>query len=245
MEVPKGTFFMSKNSERIAVIVAGGSGSRMGSAIPKQFLPIRQIPIIVRTLQAFLDFGVEQIALVLPEAELNYWKENIAKTYFTEEVLKKIGVVKGGKTRYQSVSNGLHSFKENGQLVAIHDGVRPFVHPEMLEEGYATALKFGTAIPVVDSKDSVRILQEDGTTKHQDRSTIKLVQTPQIFQLKLIQKAFEKGEQAHFTDDASVAEFAGFTIHTYSGSYKNLKITSPEDLIIAESFLSHESGNRF
>lgn len=216
-------------TKKYAIIVAGGSGSRMKSDIPKQFMEVGGLPILMQTLKRFKEADAEiEIILVLPATQFDYW-ESLCKIFST--VPHRL--VKGGKTRFQSGFNGLQAIENEG-LVAIHDGVRPFVSVEIINESFKIAAAKGTAIVSVASKDSVRVNGEAV-----DRSTVRLIQTPQTFQIPLIKKAFQTEELSTFTDDASVAEHAGFEINLIEGNYENIKITTPEDLIWAEVILNN------
>jgi 2-C-methyl-D-erythritol 4-phosphate cytidylyltransferase len=218
-----------------ALIVAGGSGNRMNSEIPKQFLPIGGVPILVHTLKRFADYSYGlKIILVLPENEIANW-EVIASKYFFKNPLE---IVSGGASRYQSVKNGLQSIKEKEALVAIHDGVRPFVSKEIIHESFVKAEMHGNAITSVPLKDSIRITEGE-KSRSADRSAFRLIQTPQTFKYPVIMKAYETSELSSFTDDASVAEYAGEQIKLIDGSYSNIKITTPEDLILAEGILKN------
>ncbi len=226
------TFFMTK---KYAIIVAGGSGSRMQSAVPKQFLPLGNKPILVHTIEKFLQIANIQIVLALPTDALEYW-EKISSTFF--EDLSQIRTVEGGPTRFQSVKNALFSIEENAGLVAVHDGVRPFVRPDIIEESFRAAAQNSTAVVCVDSKDSVRMLEGD-KNKSVDRKNVKLIQTPQTFDLELLKKAYQVDDNELFTDDASVVEHFGQKIFLINGDNKNIKITSPEDMEIGEIFLKN------
>jgi 2-C-methyl-D-erythritol 4-phosphate cytidylyltransferase len=213
--------------KKYAIIVAGGSGSRMKSDIPKQFIEVGGLPILMHTLKRFKEAEPEiELILVLPESQFEYWNQLCEKYPTVPHQL-----VKGGNTRFQSGLNGLKTIENEG-LVAIHDGVRPFVSAEIIQESFKVANEKGTAVVSVPSKDSVRV-----NGQAIDRSTVRLIQTPQTFQIALIKKAFETEELSTFTDDASVAEHAGFTINLIEGSYENIKITTPEDLQWAEIIL--------
>jgi 2-C-methyl-D-erythritol 4-phosphate cytidylyltransferase len=213
--------------KKYAIIVAGGSGSRMKSDIPKQFIEVGGLPILMHTLKRFkeADSSIE-IILVLPETQFDYWEELCQKYKPVSHQL-----VAGGNTRFQSGLNGLKVIDNEG-LVVIHDGVRPFVSKEIINESFKIAFEKGTAVVSVPSKDSVRV-----NGQAIDRSTVRLIQTPQTFQISLIKKAFETEELSTFTDDASVAEHAGFEINLIEGNYENIKITTPEDLLWAEVIL--------
>ncbi|MFN8429834.1 MAG: 2-C-methyl-D-erythritol 4-phosphate cytidylyltransferase [Spirosomataceae bacterium] len=220
-------------SEKYAIIVAGGSGSRMKSEMPKQFLLLGGIPILVRTLQTFLSIENLQVILVLPQDSIAYW-QNIKGDYFTEN--HKIITVMGGNTRFQSVRNGLNSISDQEGLVAVHDGVRPFISKEIIENSFLVAGQKGSAVVAVDSKDSVRLMKNE-KNRAVDRNTVKLIQTPQTFDLGLLKKAFLTDEKPFFTDDASVVEYFGHEIFLVEGDYRNIKITTPEDILIGETFL--------
>lgn len=215
-------------TKKYAIIVAGGCGNRMKSDVPKQFIEVGGLPILMHTLKRFKEADSEiELILVLPESQFDYWN-NLCLKYPTVPHQ----LVKGGKTRFQSGFNGLQVIGNKG-LVAIHDGVRPFVSVEIINESFRIAAEKGTAVVSVSSKDSVRV-----NGKSIDRSTVRIIQTPQTFRVTLIQKAFETEELDSFTDDASVAEYAGFEINLIEGNYENIKITTPEDLLWAEVILS-------
>ena len=218
--------------QNYAIIVAGGSGSRMKSEIPKQFLELNGQPILMHTLRAFY-FDSTELILVLPEPQFEYWISLCEKHSFT--ISYKL--VKGGETRFHSVKNGLDSIEGTEGLVAIHDGVRPIIKKEIIDNAYHLAAKHGSAIASVPLKDSIRVINQEGNS-HVDRVNYRLIQTPQTFQLQLIKKAFEAGFRQSFTDDASVFEFSGQKVHLFEGDYRNIKITTPEDLQIAETFLA-------
>ena len=217
--------------KKYAIIVAGGSGSRMKSDLPKQFIEIGGLPILMHTLKKFKDADADiELILVLPESQFEFWKE-LCKTHSVFMKTIPHQLVAGGNSRFQSGKNGLDVIENEG-LVAIHDGVRPFVSVEIIKESFKIAEEKGTAVASVASKDSVRV-----NGQAIDRATVRLIQTPQTFQVSIIKKAFETEELAIFTDDASVAEHAGFTINLIEGSYENIKITTPEDLLWAEVLL--------
>ena len=220
------------SSKRYAVIVAGGKGLRMNSDIPKQFMELKGIPVLMRTLNAFFlaDSSIE-IILVLPEVHQNYWIQLVEQYQF------KVPhhTVSGGVSRFQSVKKGLDAIKGAG-LVAIHDGVRPLVSSEIIENSYKTAGENSSAIAAVASKDSIRKITIDGT-KSVDRSKYYLVQTPQTFDVQALKKAYNVKEKAYFTDDASVFEDSGGEVSLVDGDYQNIKITTQEDLVMAECFI--------
>lgn len=225
-----------------AIIVAGGSGSRMKSDVPKQFLILNGKPILQHTVEQFLAVQLPgqaaptqtrsvshsgvQIILVLPARDIPIWNKLCeAHNFFPD-----IQTVHGGNSRFQSVRNGLQAITAANGLVAVHDGVRPFVTPDIILNSYETAQRTGSAVTCVPVKDSVRVVGPDGISQAVDRTLYRLVQTPQTFQLEAFRKAFQSEEQPFFTDCASVMEYAGFPITLIEGSYENIKITTPDDL---------------
>ena len=215
---------------KYAVIVAGGSGQRMLSAVPKQFLLLQGKPVLYHTISAFYQADPQtEIILVLPRDQFDYWNS------LTSE-LPKIAhrLVEGGNSRFHSSQNAIQTIKEDG-IVAIHDGVRPLIDPELITKGFRSAVEKGNAVLAVASKDSVRMLSADNIGyEHLNRESIRLIQTPQIFTLKDLKEAFKQEYAEEFTDDARVVESIGVTINLVEGSYKNIKITTPEDLLLAE-----------
>jgi 2-C-methyl-D-erythritol 4-phosphate cytidylyltransferase len=213
------------------IIVAGGSGTRMGSEEPKQFLKILGKPILAYTLEAFFSFDpIITIVLVLPETQIQKWERLKKECNIT--VPHQICV--GGATRFHSVKNGLELVSENS-IVAIHDGVRPFVSIETLKRCFEKAEKLGNAIPSIPVADSLRILS-DNSSKAVNRSSFVAIQTPQCFRSEYLKDAYLQNYREDFTDDASVLESAGHTINLTDGNKENIKITTPSDLIIAEAF---------
>ena len=220
--------------KQYAVIVAGGSGSRMKSEIPKQYLPINGLPVLMHTIKAFYNYNnALSIIVVLPPNDLKLWKE-LCDTY---QFKLPIQVTSGGTTRFQSVRNGLDKVGPDG-VVAIHDGVRPIVNKEIIAASFEIAALHGSAIAAVRLKESIRVTDKD-QTKTADRSKYRIIQTPQTFQVRIIKEAYQIPEDPQFTDDASVLEKSGHKISLFEGSYMNIKITTPEDLIIAEAFLKN------
>lgn len=218
--------------KKFALIVAGGSGKRMENEIPKQFMEIDEKPVLMHTMQAFLnaDSGFNFI-VVLPENQFDNWKLICQKKEFdTEHKL-----VAGGSTRFHSVKNGLKKINEEG-IVFIHDGVRPLVSVKTIENCYKTAAEKGNALPVMMPSESVRRLVNE-KNKAVDRTKYFLVQTPQTFKVSLIKKAFDQDYNEKFTDDASVLENYGREINLVEGNRENIKITYPEDLLMANIFL--------
>lgn len=213
------------------IIVAGGSGSRMKQILPKQFIEILGKPIVVHTIEAFLAYNPSiQLILVLPEMHLPTWRT--IQNDFLSEV--DIITAAGGNSRFQSVKSGLSHV--SGNLVAIHDAVRPIISTSVIAASYDQAKATGSGIAMVPLKDSIREKVGD-QTQARDRSLYMAVQTPQTFQTDLIRRAFEQQESSLFTDDASVLEAYGHPIEVVTGDYSNIKITTPEDLVLAEALL--------
>lgn len=216
----------------IALIVAGGSGSRMKTETPKQFLILGDKPVLMHTLSAFAHCS--EIFLVLPEQQIETWNTLCKQHNFT----LAHHIVLGGNTRYQSVKNGLEAMRHHQQaVVSIHDGVRPFVSQSIIDTCYAQALKHGNAIAAVKPKDSIRMQQGEFTISI-NRDLVYQIQTPQSFNLKLILAAYRNVPyNDKLTDDASVAEANGHPIYLCEGSYSNIKITTPEDMLLANALL--------
>lgn len=219
---------------RYVIIVAGGSGTRMGTDIPKQFLMISGKPLLMYTLEAFTGFtpGIK-IILVLPRVHIPFWNElcNLHGFHIAHEIAE------GGETRCDSVKNGLNRITGHDALVAIHDGVRPFVDAPTIEKAFEIAGKFGTAVPTREITDSIRIIENDTNTSF-DRKNLRSVQTPQCFSLSLLRKAYSSNAQHRFTDDAGLVGSLGIPIQLFAGNPENIKITSPFDLLVAEAILS-------
>jgi 2-C-methyl-D-erythritol 4-phosphate cytidylyltransferase len=221
------------NSKEYALVVAGGKGTRIKSNTPKQFLPLNGLPVLMHTLDAFYTYSASiTVILVLPENDVQRWNTLCLQYNFSRKIVLQIG----GETRFQSVKKGLEKIEGDG-LVAIHDGVRPLVSRELIASSFKLAETQHTAIAAVPLKESIRIVGRDGTTQAADRSRFRLIQTPQTFRVSTIKKAYEIIEDLSLTDDASVAERAGHQISLYEGSYENIKITTAEDLIVAEALL--------
>lgn len=218
--------------KKYVVIVAGGSGTRMGSELPKQFLLIHDKPILWYTLHAFLkSYKDIHIILVLPS---EYYDTGRA---ICDEInsLHPIQTIVGGATRFHSVQNGLALIRDQS-VIFVHDGVRCLLTPSLVHLCYEEALLFGSAIPCIDSKDSIRIMSDSGHRAIK-RTEVKMVQTPQTFLSDIILSAYQVVYQEGFTDDASVAEAAGHSVHLVEGEEDNIKITTPLDLAIAEELL--------
>ena len=217
---------------KYAVIVAGGSGTRMGGSTPKQFLLLNGKPVLYYSLQTFLNsFADIQIILVLPVDYTDMGQE-IIDAYFDSD---KIRVTAGGDTRFQSVKNGLQ-LVEDDSIIFVHDGVRCLLTENLIHRCYASAVETGTAIPVITSKDSVRIINEEGNDAI-DRNKVMLVQTPQTFHSKILLPAFKIDYKEKFTDEATVVEAYGIDLHLMEGEETNIKITQPVDLMLAEQIL--------
>ena len=218
------------------IIVAGGSGTRMGASLPKQFISIDGKEILVRTLEKFLSALPEaEIVVVLPGEEIKHWEEII-----TRHNLKGTHRwCKGGRTRFLSVKNGLASLGDC-DYIAVHDGVRPLVSVEMIGKCFEVAESYGTAIPVVEPADSFRIMKGD-RAEIVDRSLLRAVQTPQVFRSDILRAAYSAEYSPMFTDDASVVERHGTLLSFCMGEYRNIKITRPDDLIFAEAMVREEN----
>ena len=218
--------------KKYAIITAAGSGNRMKSEIPKQFLLLNKLPVLMHTINAIYIYDENiEIILVLSENKLKYWKQLCKKHHFTV----KHTIVKGGETRFHSVKNALSRVpgtSSTDELIAIHDGVRPLVSKATIERCFGTALKLGNAVPAVDVVESIRIIEQN-TNKAVDRSKYKLIQTPQVFQGKLIKQAYNQNFIPQFTDDASVIEAAGYEVNLVQGNRENIKITTDLDLLFA------------
>lgn len=219
--------------KKIAVIVAGGSGSRMNSSIPKQFLLLNGKPVLYYTISAFLKaYDDIQIILVLPEEYVAAGQE-IIDAFFD---YNRIQITIGGRTRFHSVQSGLQLVTEES-IVFVHDAVRCLVSTDLIHRCYKAALENGSAIPVIDCKDSVRLLSEEGN-EAMERGNIRLVQTPQTFHSKILLPAFNIDYKDKFTDEATVIEAFGLKVELVAGEENNIKITRPLDLAIAEYLLS-------
>ena len=216
------------------IIVAGGKGLRMGSDIPKQFLPVCGLPVLMRTIRRFREYSADiNIILVLPKAQQDYW-QSLCKEYQFDE---RYSIADGGETRFHSVSNGLALIPDDAEgVVGVHDGVRPFPSIDVIAGCYETARHQGAAIPVIPVVETVRHLEGDNS-KTVSRDEYRLVQTPQTFDIQLLKRAYRQQFTPMFTDDASVVEALGNTITLVEGNRENIKITTPFDLKIAEAIL--------
>ncbi len=213
------------------MIVAGGKGLRMGASIPKQFLPVNGLPILMLTIKRFREYdGSLRIILVLPKEQHEYWNELCKNYHFTDAY----AVVEGGETRFHSVRNGLAAIPDDTQgVVGIHDGVRPFPSVEVIRACYETARTAKAVIPVVPVVETVRHIMPGGKTETVDRADYRLVQTPQTFDIQMLKQAYAQPYRDCFTDDASVVESAGHEVTLIEGNRENIKITTPFDLRIA------------
>ena len=228
-------FILIMTKNKIAIIVAGGKGLRMQTIIPKQFIEILGKPVLMHTIEAFYRYdSAIQLIIVLPEFQIEFWKSLCKKHIF--ELPHRI--VAGGQTRYQSVKNGLDTITGPG-LVAVHDGVRPFVSIQTITRCFDEADKYGTAIPVMNLEESIRQVYENSSLSV-DRRSYKLVQTPQVFDINILKKAYEQSFSPLFTDDASVVEASGTEIRLVEGNRENIKITTGFDLVLAETILNTE-----
>lgn len=232
--------------DKYIIIVAGGKGLRMGGDLPKQFIPMRGKPVLMHTLEAFHQWDSSaHIILVLPQDHQPYWK------MLCQEIGCKVPheIANGGATRFESVKNGLDCLlserrekalaDDESCLVAVHDGVRPFVSPTVISACFEKAAVSGAVIPAMPMIDSLREKDETGS-RPVDRSRYFAVQTPQVFNLEVLRKAYEQPYSSLFTDDASVVESMGHSIEMVPGDRENIKITTPFDLLIAEALFARK-----
>lgn len=231
---------------RIPVIVAGGKGCRMGSQTKKQYLMLDNIPVLTRTLRVFDRQGaMEDIVLVIPDADRAWIQKNVIRPY---GFARPVHLVSGGRTRQESVFNGIRKAvyladAPDRTLVLIHDGVRPFVTPELIDHLMDMAIQKGGCIPVLAVTDTLKQVDSDRRIqKTLDRNRIYRAQTPQVFRLDLILQALEHARSTGFTgtDDASIMEHAGFIVHTITGSDDNIKLTTPHDLMLAHQLFNRQ-----
>lgn len=218
--------------KKYAVIVAGGKGVRMGTAMPKQFLDLGGHPVLYHTIKAFVDaYDDMQLVLVLPTDQLSY--AQMVLQSFPDRI--DITIVAGGETRYHSVQNGLKAI-EGEAIIFVHDGVRPLVTPALIQRCYKTAVEKGSAIPAIPVADSVRIVDGEDSDPV-DREAMRIIQTPQTFRSDVLLPAFAQEWKPSFTDEATVIEAAGTDVVLVEGERSNIKVTTPEDLLIAEALL--------
>jgi 2-C-methyl-D-erythritol 4-phosphate cytidylyltransferase len=221
------------NRKYYALIVGGGSGSRMQSDIPKQFMLLNGRPVLMHTIEAFHSSDpAPDIIVVLSKDFHQYWKDLCAQHHFSIPYQ----LVAGGEQRFHSVRNGL-KYVSGDAIVAIHDAVRPCITHQLIDSAFAQAVLLGNAVAAVKSRDSIRQKTETGTVSL-NREDIYLIQTPQVFRSEILNKAYQQEYQTEFTDDASVVERSGVTIMLIEGDTRNLKITYPEDILVAEAYLA-------
>ncbi len=223
--------------KKYAIIVAGGSGTRMGGHLPKQFMLLRDKPVLYYTLKTFIESYEDlQVILVLPMDYTDMGQE-IIDAFFDKD---RIRITAGGDTRFQSVKNGL-ALVEEESVVFVHDGVRCLLTKELIHRCYAMAVETGTAIPAIPSKDSIRLITDEGNAAF-DRNRVMLIQTPQTFHSKIIVPAFQIDYKDKFTDEATVAEAYGMKVSLVEGEETNIKITRPVDLLLAEQILAERES---
>lgn len=208
---------------------------RMGTDIPKQFIPVGGIPVLMRTIERFHEYDTAlNIILVLPKHQQDYWKALCKEYNFNIPH----AIVNGGKTRFDSSKNGLAAIPDDAEgVVGIHDGVRPFVAVSVIKECFETAREEYAAIPVLPVTDTIRYIDAHGGGRNVQRSDYRIVQTPQVFEISLLKRAFNQPYQDSFTDDASVVESLGCQVSMVEGNRENIKLTTPFDLKIAETLL--------
>ena len=220
----------------IALITAAGKGQRMQTQTPKQYLPLGGKPILAQTIKVFETCpAVDEIYVIVPAEQMEMVEKDIVDKYHFKKVLK---VVRGGKMRQQSVWNGLRAIRSECSIVIVHDGVRPFVTPQMIEQGIKVAAENGAAVTAVRAKDTVKRAIRGKKVQTLPREEIWLAQTPQVFQFSLLMKAYQKANQEEITgtDDAFLVERMGHPVILIEGNYNNVKITTPEDLVFAEAY---------
>lgn len=223
--------------KKYAIIVAGGSGTRMESNLPKQFMLLKDKPVLYYTLKIFLEAYEDlQIILVLPVDYTDMGQE-IIDAYFDKD---RIRITAGGDTRFQSVKNGL-ALVEEESIIFVHDGVRCLLTKELIHRCYAQAVETGTAIPAIASNDSIRLITEEGSGAF-DRNKVMLIQTPQTFHSKILLPAFQIDYKDKFTDEATVTEAYGMKVSLVKGEENNIKITRPVDLLVAELIVSNRES---
>ncbi len=220
-----------------AIIVAGGSGTRMNTEIPKQFLLLNEKPVMMHTIKAFSASPQKpEIVVVLNQQHFNIWQQLCEEHQFNLPHT----LISGGKTRFESVKNALDTIDETA-IIAVHDAVRPLINTAIIAEAYEKASIDGNAVVAVPSKDSVRLQTANGSSRSLNRAEVFLVQTPQTFQSAILKKAYEQEYEASFTDDASVVERSGVLINLLRGDPENFKITFPADLRLAEMIINEKS----
>ena len=220
--------------KKYIIVVAGGKGLRMGGDIPKQFLPIKGKPVLMRTLEAFHAYDAQiELILVLPLDHQAYWKSLCEEYHFS----LPHRIANGGETRFHSVKNGLALVDDVNGVVGVHDGVRPFVSQVVIDTCFSEAAKGKAVVPVIDVVETVRHLIDDTMSETVPRNDYKLVQTPQVFPVSLLKRAYSQDYIPHFTDDASVVEALGVQVALVAGNRENIKLTTPFDLKVAEALI--------
>ena len=223
--------------KKYAVIVAGGAGLRMGGSLPKQFLLLKEKPVLYYTIKTFLDAYTDiQVILVLPVDYTDMGQE-IIDAWFDKD---RIRITAGGETRFHSVRNGLSLIDEES-IIFVHDGVRCLLSTDLIHRCYQQAVETGTAIPAIPSKDSIRLLTDEGNEAF-DRNKVMLIQTPQTFHSKILIPAFQIDYKDKFTDEATVVEAFGMKVSLVEGEERNIKITRPVDIVIAEQLLNETAS---
>lgn len=218
--------------KKYAIIVAGGSGTRMGTDIPKQFLEIKGKPVLMHSMNRFFNFDQNiNLIVVLPAHQIDYWQKLCELHAFSVPHQ----IVEGGAERFYSVKNGLSLVEENA-LVAIHDAVRPLVSKQTIQAAFEAAIQFGSGIPAIPLHDSIRLVEGENNFAV-NRNHYKILQTPQCFASSLLLEAFQQHYRSEFTDDASVIEAHGAKVTITAGNVENIKITTPKDLILAEALI--------
>lgn len=221
------------HSQYNIIIVAGGTGTRMQSSVPKQFIEIKGKPILIHTIEKFIEFDEFINVIVVVHKDYMSDANFMIAEYFSE---KNITVVVGGETRFHSVKNGLSVIENKNDIVGIHDAARPFVSVDTIKRCFETAAKKGNAIPISPINESLRMVT-NGINKAVSRDDYKIIQTPQCFVVSIIKEAFEQPYSPFFTDDATVLEGIDETINLVEGNFENIKITTPYDLKFAELYL--------
>ncbi len=220
--------------KRYVIIVAGGKGLRMGGSLPKQFIPLAGKPVLMHTLEKFYSFSNDiNIILVLPHDHQEFWKKLCDEHSFSVPHC----IADGGETRFHSVRNGLSLVDTDDSVVAVHDGVRPFVSYDVIGRCFDMAAGGKAVVPVVDVVETLRKVGQDGLSVTVPRSSYRLVQTPQVFPASMLRKAYSCEYRTDFTDDASVVEAMGRKIDLAEGNRENIKITTPFDMIVAKAML--------
>jgi len=232
-------------NRNFAIILAAGRGTRMNQTINKMYLPLKGKPIIAHTLEAFYSLDIVQgITLVVSPGEEELMREKVLDIYPPKKPIK---LVQGGAERQHSVYNGLKELPSDTQLVAIHDGARPLITPQVIERSFEVAKRWGAAVAGMPVKDTIKVVDSNGRVKDTpDRSYLWLVQTPQTFRYSLIMEAHKRAIEDNFlaTDDSALVERLGKEVYMIEGGYENLKVTTPEDIAIAEEILTTRERNK-